>query len=149
MSRRSEILAALKTEIDKVSGLTVGGVMRSIDDLSSRGELPFASVQYALDRKELATLGGDSEKQGVLDVLASVFVRDETNPVAALDAVFSNIEKEIDDDPRLGKTYPVFARVVEAMMTVATPEADEAGGARYGVGEILIRVDYRHARGTP
>jgi len=149
MSRRTEIFNAVKDALENITGVTVATALRKIEDVADRGELPWLGLFYGSETKETAATSGPSAKRATLDLLVSVYARDEADPMAALNALLDEIETQVEDDPRLGKSYPVFARVVEATAMATAEEIDETAGARYGIGEILIRVDYRHERANP
>ena len=148
MSRRQELFDAVKTELLKIAGVTFSQLPLTIDDAQDKG-FPFMYIEYAREDKETAAMAGPSAKRGVLDILVTVYVRDETDPLTALNTQLANIETEIEDDLTLGKAYVVFARVVELEMTNVAAETADSGGAFYGIGSALIRITYRHPRGTP
>ena len=148
MSRRQELLDAVKTELQKITGVTVSTLPRSIEDAQDEG-FPFMFIEYAREAKETAAAAGPSAKQNELDVLVTVYVRDESDPLSELNTQLASIEEEIEDDVKLGKTYVVFARVVELEMVNVASETADSAGAFYGIGTALVRITYRHQRGTP
>ena len=150
MSRRQELFDAIKTELEKISGIAkVSTVPLAIEDARDRFGFPFLALSYAAERKETAAMAGPSAKRSELDIIVDVYVRDETDPLTALNTQIENVEKEIEDDVNLGKTFVVFARVVEVEMTTLSEETEESGGAFYGIGAVLVRIDYRHERAVP
>lgn len=151
MSRRQEILDAVKVELNKISGANVTQVPRSIEDLQDAGKLPALVVRYLDEEKENALTSGSDNKSSKLKIGVQVYVRAQadSDPLNALNTLFASIEKEVDDDFTLGKSYPVFARVTAVGADSIMREADEAGGSRYGVGAVEISIDYRNDRGTP
>ena len=148
MSRRQELFDAVKVELQKITGATISTLPRTIEDAQDEG-FPFMFIEYASETKETAAMAGPSAKQNELDILVTVYVRDETDPLTALNAELAKIETEIEDDLKLGKSYVVFARVVELEMVNVAAETSDSGGAFFGIGTVLIRITYRHPRGTP
>lgn len=148
MSRRQELFDAVKVELQKITGATISNLPRTIDDAQDE-RFPFMFIEYAREEKETAAMAGPSAKQNVLDILVTVYVRDETDPIAAINAELTKIETEIEDDVTLGKSYVVFARVVELEMTNVAAETSDSGGAFFGIGTALIRITYRHPRAAP
>ena len=148
MSRRQDLFDAVKVELDKITGATISTLPRTIEDAQDAG-FPFMFIEYARETKETAAMAGPSAKQNELDILITVYVRDATDPLTALNTELAKIETEIEDDVKLGKSYVVFARVVELEMTNVAAETADSGGAFFGIGTALIRITYRHPRGTP
>lgn len=148
MSRRQELFDAVKTELQKIAGATISTFPRTIEDAQDEG-FPFMYIEYAHEAKETAAAAGPSAKQNELDIQVVVYVRHESDPLTALNTELAKIETEIEDDLKLGKTYVVFARVVELEMTNVAAETSDSAGAFYGIGTVLIRITYRHPRGTP
>jgi transcription antitermination factor NusG len=149
MSRRQELFDAVKVELEKIVGSTVKPFPVSIEDARDRYALPFLGMVYAAERKETAATASTSNKQSELDILVDVYVRHDTDPLTALNTQIESIETQIEDEVKLGKVYPVFARVVEIEMAALSEETQESGGSRYGVGTVLIRITYRHDRAIP
>lgn len=148
MSRRQELFDAVKVELQKITGATISTLPRTIEDAQNEG-FPFMFIEYAHETKETAAMAGPSAKQNDLDILVTVYVRHATDPLTALNTQIENVEKEIEDDLTLGKSYTVFARVVEVEMVNVAAETSDSGGAFFGIGTVLIRITYRHPRGTP
>ena len=148
MSRRQDLFDAVKTELQKITGATISTLPRSIGDAQDEG-FPFMFIEYARETKETAAMAGPSAKQNELDILITVYVRDATDPLTALNTELAKIETEIEDDVKLGKPYVVFARVVELEMVNVAAETADSGGAFFGIGTVTIRITYRHPRGTP
>lgn len=149
MSRRAELFSAIKAELEKVDGAHITDVPRPIEELRDRGLLPTFVVSYEEETKEMTATAGPSNKHSTIIFGVSVFARTETDPIAALNELFEKAEKEIDDDPKLGKAYPVYARVTRVAAEPLAFEVDDDAGARYGVGGMEITIDYRHERATP
>jgi len=149
MSRRQELLDAVKVEVDKIASSTVVQYPVTLHDARDRYSLPLFMVLYASEDKETAATDGTSNKQSTLELFVVVYVKHETDPLTAVNTQIENIEKEIEDDVKLGKVYPVFARVVRVEMDTLAEEVDESGGMRYGIGTAIIRINYRHERGLP
>ena len=148
MSRRQELFDAVKTEILKITVATVSTLPRTIVYAQDEG-FPFMFIEYASETKETAAMAGPSAKQNELEIQVVVYVRDATDPLTALNTQIANIETEIEDDLKLGKTYVVFARVVEVDMVNVAAETSDSGGAFFGIGTALIRITYRHQRAVP
>jgi len=149
MSRRQELLDAVKVEVDKIASSTVLQFPVSLDAARDRYTLPLFMVLTAEEDKETAATAGTSNKQSTLELFVMVYVAHETDPLTAVNTQLENIEKEIEDDVKLGKTYPVFARVVRVQMDTLSDEVDESGGMHYGIGTAVVRITYRHERGEP
>ena len=148
MSRRQELVDAVKVEIQKIANVTFSQLPRAIEDAQNEA-FPFMYIEYVSESKETAAMAGPSAKQNDLEIQVVVYVRDETDPLTALNTQISNIEEEIEDDVTLGKSYVVFARIVEVDMVNIAAETADSGGAFFGIGTVLIRITYRHPRGTP
>ena len=116
--------------------------------ISRRTGFPFAALRYAGEQKRLTATAGPSGKQAKLEIGLAAYVRSET-PLEDMLALFGRMEEALESDPNLGKPWPCMARLEAFEMVNTSRAVSEDAVERYGVGEALLVVDYRHERANP
>ena len=142
MSKRNEIFISIKSELQKIPNVRIETHLQKIEDTE---KFPWIGLHSLTERKSFAASAGPAGRQSILEILALVYVRAE-EPISALNSVIDAVEANIEDDPTLGKEYPVFARVAEISLLATSSEIAESAGGFYGIAEILIEVNYRYER---
>jgi hypothetical protein len=145
MSRRLEILDAVMEALAGVEGLSLSRAMRHVEEVE---EFPFAALRFAGEEKRLAATAGPSGKQARIEIGVAAYVRSET-PLEDMLALFDRMERAVEADPGLGKPWPCMARFEAFEIVNTSRAASEDAVERFGAGEALLTVEYRHERANP
>jgi hypothetical protein len=124
-----------------LAGIGLTGYLDSNPHLHLIEDLPAALLGIANDGKET---GPTRSKTGEADFFYHCIVGGTATPFQDFLKLYADLEKIVDVDPTLGGLAHL-ARVISMFKDNATQEMT-LGKA---VGDIFVRVDYRHARGTP
>lgn len=150
-TREEEIFDALLVELQKITAATtIETTMKLLTEVEQRDDFPWIGLFPDNTTMFTAATGktvDSSAKQNQASFIIMVYVREE-DPTSKLYELLGEVKKQIDDDPKLGKTYPVFAHVDEVDFG-QIHVSDESGDRLLGEMEITVRVDYRHARENP
>jgi hypothetical protein len=134
-----QIADALLVEVQKVTefNATRVGIAKG---WQTEQNTPAAYVYLALDTKEGSPT---ASKSGTASFAVLVNIDSETAQTDFFD-LYKKIETQIEDDPGLGGL--VFTAEVKGARLTNT--ADVIRGNKY-VADVLVDVEYRHARGAP
>ena len=141
MSARSSIVNKLADTLKCIDGSSgyrtnlFNNVEPKLKFWDEVNDFPFVCISAGGEVREY--LPGDF-KWGYLNVAIKVYVRDEDDPVSALESVFYDIEKVIDANNEL--EYEPNKATEE--IRILSIESDEGLLAPLGIGEITIQIRY-------
>ncbi len=148
MSRRQDVIDAVVAELKKIT--IANGYQQDIGEVAWIFKRPERVSGFPA---ALAHTGGFSEakerfptrsKQADLSLTVTLYAAYDQEG-RALHALISDVEKTLEDDPTLGKSY-VLDTWVSAISSMEDELASEGPINR---ADLEVRVLYRHARATP